>query len=714
MHKIARNYLRIKYIFAVILAVLIACAMMMTVSIFDRERVVKSDYSGGWVTGMGSLVNINSFDTTEHGGRTELYNTLPDSISYGDALCFIGQNVKFKIYVDGELLYEYDQAPNLTGNGYGLAYHTVTLCPDMAGKVISFDIDSVFYNHERGRLRKVSIENAQAYRARSAKGLLLPYNISIGVLCLGFIILFLRLILPYKESQPSLLALGINAVITGVWLANDTGYLRLSMDVVRLGRVTDYICMHIWILPLLLFIYSVTRQRRKLYMISACLLTGVDVVLFLIFRYVCGLEPAFMEWHLIIYYLLAVILISLMLVNDAKYCKASGTAQGHRIFFIGLSGLAVSAMVDILIYLSGARYMSGRGGFARIGFLAFYVMMALDVIYAWMKEQTAVKSDRIINKILQIAVSSTDPEVSIRSIIEYFGREFGAPHTYIYENRNDGTFHNTYEWYAEDAERPDNTDYYDIPYAGLIDKLYDVFMKDHRLIVDDSEETRRLNPVLHSLMTKLRIRRMVVGPLQVNNELIGLFGVDDAPKERSTEMADIIWLMSYFVTQLILQRNEKRDLVRYSFVDSLTGAGNRRAMVEFEVNRREFRPYGFVMCDINGLKKTNDTYGHEAGDRLIIDVAHSLTDVFGADNVYRMGGDEFAAYAFTGSQEEFDSMMSHVRSLVEAKGRSASFGAVYVTDDKMSAAEIREQADRLMYREKEEYYNGANDRRSRQ
>ncbi len=713
MRNIARNYLRIKYIFAVIIAVLIACAMMMTVSIFDRERVVVSDYSGGWVTRTGSLVDINSFDTTEHGGKTELFNTLPDNINYGDALCFISQNAKFKIYVDGEMLYEYDQAPNLTGNGYGMAYHTVTLCPDMAGKVISFDIDSVFYNHERGRLKRVSVENAHAYRARSAKGLLLPYNVSIGVLCMGIIILFLRLILPYKNSQASLLALGINAVITGVWMANDTGYLRLTMDVVRLGRITDYVCMHIWILPLLLFVYSVTRERRKIYMISACLLTGVDIVLFLLFRYVCGFEPAFMEWHLIIYYLLAVVLIVLMLVNDAKYCKANGQSQGHRLFFIGLSVLTVSATVDILIYLSGVRSISGRGGFARIGLLAFYVMMALDVIYAWMKEQTAVKSDRIINRMLHFAVSSNDPEVSIRAILEYLGREFGADHTYIYENRYDGTFHNTYGWFSEDAPERADTDYYDLPYEGLIDKLFDVFMRDHRLIVDDSEATLKLNPILHSILHRLGVKRMALGPLQVNNELIGLFGVDDPPADRTDELADIIWLMSYFVTQLIVQRNEKRDLVRYSLTDSLTGVGNRRAMVEYEVNRSEWKPYGYVMCDINGLKKTNDTQGHEAGDRLIMDVAHSLTDVFGEDNVYRMGGDEFVAYAFTDSREQFESMMSHVKSLMEAKGCSASFGALYVTDKSLSANEIREQADKLMYREKEAYYNGANDRRSR-
>jgi diguanylate cyclase (GGDEF)-like protein len=485
------------------------------------------------------------------------------------------------------------------------------------------------------------------------------------------------------------------------------------MEVVRIGRAADYICMHIWILPLLVFVYSVTRERRKIYLIYSYLLTLFDIALFLFFRYVCGFEPAFMEWQIIIYYMLAVVLFALMLYNDYRYCKANNLSQGHKFFYIGLSVLMVSAAVDILIYLSGVRSVSGRGGFARVGFIAFFVMMALDAIHSWKSEQTSIRRERLIHKMLQFSVSANDPEVSLRAMIEHLGREFLADHVYIYENRNDGTFHNTYEWYAEGVAKPDDSFYYDVPYAGMIDKLYDVFMRDHRLIVDNSETTRRLNPMLHELIKKLGIHKMVVGPLEFNGELIGLIGADDLPEEKCDELAEVIWLMSYFITQLIMQRNEKRNLLRFSYVDSLTGVGNRRAMVDFEVSEREFKPYGYVMCDINGLKKTNDTLGHEAGDRLIIDVAHSLMDVFGENNVYRIGGDEFVAYAFTDSSEQFYSMLSRAKTLIQAKGGSASFGALYVADSNMTRSRVREQADALMYREKEQYYNGANDRRSR-
>lgn len=49
-----------------------------------------------------------------------------------------------------------------------------------------------------------------------------------------------------------------------------------------------------------------------------------------------------------------------------------------------------------------------------------------------------------------------------------------------------------------------------------------------------------------------------------------------------------------------------------------------------------------ISIDLNGLKTTNDEYGHAAGDELIFGAAECLSKAFeGIGNVYRMGGDEF-------------------------------------------------------------------------
>ena len=66
--------------------------------------------------------------------------------------------------------------------------------------------------------------------------------------------------------------------------------------------------------------------------------------------------------------------------------------------------------------------------------------------------------------------------------------------------------------------------------------------------------------------------------------------------------------------------------------DALTGLANRLAIDEWfapamTAHRTANIPVGLVVCDINGLKDVNDHHGHEAGDRVLRDMAEILVDV---------------------------------------------------------------------------------------
>lgn len=83
-----------------------------------------------------------------------------------------------------------------------------------------------------------------------------------------------------------------------------------------------------------------------------------------------------------------------------------------------------------------------------------------------------------------------------------------------------------------------------------------------------------------------------------------------------------------------------------AYRDSLTGIKNSTAYAEAidELNKEinTGNPsFGVIVADINNLKKTNDTYGHDIGNELIIHSARILTDIFKTSAVYRIGGDEF-------------------------------------------------------------------------
>jgi diguanylate cyclase (GGDEF)-like protein len=93
------------------------------------------------------------------------------------------------------------------------------------------------------------------------------------------------------------------------------------------------------------------------------------------------------------------------------------------------------------------------------------------------------------------------------------------------------------------------------------------------------------------------------------------------------------------------------ELRRLSMTDALTGLANRHAFQvrlreEWRRSRRYRAPLALLLIDVDGLKQVNDEQGHEAGDRVLRDVAGAIRHTLrGTDTGARWGGDEFAIIA---------------------------------------------------------------------
>ncbi|MCR5733266.1 MAG: GGDEF domain-containing protein [Lachnospiraceae bacterium] len=706
-----KNYLKPKYIAASVISILVGCAMLLANNLAERDRLQTSDFSQGWILEDGTEVDADDLKTEDFGGELSIRKKLPDTIEHGDALCFIASNIQLDISVDGECIYTYEQKKNLTGNGYGISYHSVSLCHAYEGKEVKIDMDCVYTDDVGGSIRMISLEDSRTYFSRIAKGQLIAYNISAGVVMIGLLLMLLRFIMPNANDQPRILVLGMTAVICGMWLANDTGFFRLFLNAVRVSRVADYVLMHSVFLPLSIFAYSITKERKGRYLATAYILAITDISFFLINRYALGQDMAYLAHYYALYILCSFALIAVMLIKDHIYCKKRGIENDRRFFVVGQVTMFICLVIDGVIYFAGVQNVSGHGLFSRVGICMFFLMVAVETVRSWLHEQASINRDRFINKLLQHSVSAGDPDASIRAIIEQTGKEYLGDHVYLFEKSNDRNYHLTYEWFSHDAASRVGYDYSDIPYEGFVDGLYDEFLKAHRMIVDNSEKTRTISPPLYELMKTLRLKYMVLGPIENEGRLTGFIGMDNVPEEKQGEAAEIIWLLSYFITQLLLQRDEKRNLEHFSLYDSLTGVHNRHALDVFEQDNEDIFPYGYIMCDINGLKKTNDTQGHDEGDELIKDVARCLVEVFGNERVFRIGGDEFIIYSFAVTAESFNAQVDRIKMLLYKKKRSVSMGCVFARDDSMSHREVKEKAEKLMYEDKDEYYSGGNDRR---
>ena len=172
-----------------------------------------------------------------------------------------------------------------------------------------------------------------------------------------------------------------------------------------------------------------------------------------------------------------------------------------------------------------------------------------------------------------------------------------------------------------------------------------------------------------------------------------------------------------FAVIFIRERKASREIAekrRISITDDMTGLFNRRA---YEEDCAKILEKGIVsevtliMMDVNSLKSVNDTYGHMAGDELIIGAAKCILTSMGEyGKVYRTGGDEFVALLKC-TAEQLDDMLhtfDHLTEKWKGNGKyrlSISKGIVVCKDHgDLTFDEMKELADRRMYEDKAEYY----------
>jgi diguanylate cyclase (GGDEF)-like protein len=140
-------------------------------------------------------------------------------------------------------------------------------------------------------------------------------------------------------------------------------------------------------------------------------------------------------------------------------------------------------------------------------------------------------------------------------------------------------------------------------------------------------------------------------------------------------------------------------------VDSLTQLGNRLAwakvLVEEEHRCRRFgRSACVISVDLDGLKKANDEYGHDAGDRLLRTAALVLRRTTRmCDQVARVGGDEFAVLAVEASELEGRALLDRIVGAFARAGVEASLG-MGVREEGTTLDETWRVADLAMYRHK--------------
>ena len=160
------------------------------------------------------------------------------------------------------------------------------------------------------------------------------------------------------------------------------------------------------------------------------------------------------------------------------------------------------------------------------------------------------------------------------------------------------------------------------------------------------------------------------------------------------------------------EKIEKLKQIEYlSFHDYLTGLYNRRYMEDTMMRLDTSRnlPFTIMVLDVNGLKLTNDAFGHQMGDKLLRTVADILKKVCRFDDIIcRIGGDEFIILLPKTDEKQAEKIRQRINNAalnakLDAVIVSLAIGYAVKTNHDEDIVSIKNNADKNMYKDKLQY-----------
>ena len=186
--------------------------------------------------------------------------------------------------------------------------------------------------------------------------------------------------------------------------------------------------------------------------------------------------------------------------------------------------------------------------------------------------------------------------------------------------------------------------------------------------------------------------------------------------ELSCKTGDEVEVLSESLAKMVGSLKGHIDYINgLAYIEPMTRLGNnlayKKKLEELSADIAEGKAgFTIFVMDLNGLKKVNDSYGHEKGDIYIKNSAKVISETFGGENCFRIGGDEFTAVLGSRSDEEINALAEQLNSAMSDFNRGkteiydqvhiAVGGSSYRKDEDGDTSDVFRRADSAMYEDK--------------
>jgi diguanylate cyclase (GGDEF)-like protein len=202
------------------------------------------------------------------------------------------------------------------------------------------------------------------------------------------------------------------------------------------------------------------------------------------------------------------------------------------------------------------------------------------------------------------------------------------------------------------------------------------------------------------MLTNLGVRTLISVPVGVKHgrdRIAGvLLSVDDAVGYPDAEIANLLSLLAAQAWGSLERLRTLSNLRDLATSDPLTGLRHQGPFGERLATSRPGHT-AMLAIDIDGFKAINDTYGHQAGDAALVDLARALSGALRTgDELFRVGGDEFAVVVDVQRLEEATGVAERLVAAARRVGQSISVG-VALQETTETPGQTFRRADTALY-----------------
>jgi diguanylate cyclase (GGDEF)-like protein len=577
-----------------------------------------------------------------------------------------------ELYLDGKLIYSYGSFnPDEKVRTPGSIWHLAELPADFAGKVVSFRLRTPFPQYT-GYFIETDLGERSSHLLNIVKET--SASVIFGSL---FILIGLGLILLQLAGSHEwrfLGFLGLSSIFMGGWYITESKILQLfTFTPVSMTYAANFF---IFLMPVWLIIYidntfTVKSEVLKQLLRALCYAHALLAILAFTCDIAGLMSSLYFDKFLHIMFPITILAIACTVITSANRNKLS-----TLLFISGILALGITGIFDTFILFYNNFPALRLVKFSYIGMLFFLATLLINV-------------GRLLKNLFDsMQLDSMENETNYKT---------------LFTNMSDGFTYNKLEFDVN----------------SRISKC--IILEANNSFIEKTglDKSKVIGANMFSIFPE--IKTLNFSPSEADSEIAATAELCNSNDpiclgSKWYRLSAFYPKKSYLgiiFSDVTVMKNAEETIRRQAYTDSMTGVFNRtyfeEVMLRMFERMSELKPLSIIAIDIDGLKITNDTFGHNIGDKLLKEVAEIISRVFKSNGIIsRVGGDEFCIILpntdYEAAQEKTEQIVKtteEVNKQNPAAPISMSIGvATSCEEDHNDIYNIYRRADDDMYRYK--------------